>query len=230
MPGRYFVFTGSSGAGKSSIVDALLVSVPNSTRLITTTTRAPRPGEIDGKDYFFTSREDFIARKHQGEFFEHDEHYGTCYGSSQKDLDALLSNYKVVFGIIDVNGSAKLKKIMPSCVVTFVDVDHIADLEERLRTRKGMDAAQLALRLGEIQRERNEAKSFDHVVVNRKDALEETIAYCAELVTTSLENTGDGVAVKRQKASESETPQLESRADKEKTSANSSAGIIDSTK
>jgi len=114
---KYVVFTGPSGAGKTTIVDALLASVPESIRLVTTTTRPPRPNEVNGRDYHFTNRVDFLARQAKGEFFEFDEHYGTFYGSSREDLDDSLAKYRVVFGVIDPCGSTKLKQILPECTV-----------------------------------------------------------------------------------------------------------------
>lgn len=210
MDGKYFVFTGPSGAGKTTVVEALLASVPNSARLVTTTTRGPRPNEVDGKDYHFTTREDFLARKAQGEFFEFDEHYGTFYGSSQKDLDALLAKHRVVFGVIDPSGSAKLKQLV-SCTVVFLDVANIQVLEERLRDREGMEPAQVAVRLAQYQKERNLANAFDHIVINRNGEIEKTLAVCRDIIDT-VTNSRPESAAKRQRIQQAEEGSVKGRA------------------
>jgi guanylate kinase len=183
MPtGTYVIFTGPSAAGKTTVVDELLRRFPSAIRLVTMTTRDPRPGETPGRDYHFLSRPDFERRREQGEFLEWDEHYGDLYGSSRIELDKLLVRHPVVFGIVDVNGAESSKRLKPDAVTVFIDVEDIGQLRQRLLERKGMTPEKLEKRLAAASRERGRAGQFDKVIINRDGRLEETVARCEDLV------------------------------------------------
>jgi guanylate kinase len=184
MPtGTYVIVTGPSGAGKTTVVDQLLSRFPSSCRIVTTTTRPPRPGEVDGRDYHFLSRPDFERRREAGEFLEWDEHYGNLYGSTRSEVDRLVARHPVVFGVVDVNGAVSTKKVMPSCVVVFIDVEDLEQVRRRLSGRKGMTPEQLEKRVAAASKERSLAGMFDRVIVNRDGKLEETLEKCSDLVS-----------------------------------------------
>ena len=184
--GTYVILTGPSGAGKTTVVDELLRRFPSSCRVVTTTTRSPRPGEVDGRDFHFLARPEFERLRDAGEFLEWDEHYGNLYGSGRSAVESLLARHPIVFGVVDVNGAEATKRVMPSCVVLFIDVEDIEQVRRRLVGRKGMTPEQLEKRIGAATRERNKAGMFDRVIVNRDGKLEETLDKCSEIIRGRL--------------------------------------------
>lgn len=183
MPlGTYVILTGPSGVGKTTVVDALLRLFPSSCRVVTMTTRSPRPGEVDGRDFHFLSRPEFERLRDAGEFLEWDEHYGNLYGSGRPAVDKLLALHPIVFGVVDVNGAEATKRAMPPSVVVFLDVEDLDQVRRRLAGRKGMTPEQLEKRVAAASRERSKAGMFDRVIVNADGRLEETIDKCAELI------------------------------------------------
>ncbi len=173
--GKFIIVTGPSAAGKTTVVEALLKRLPSAARLVTTTTRAPRPGEIDGRDYHFLSREDFEHRRDAGEFLEWADNYGKFYGSSGVELDKLLAAHPLVFGILDVKGAATVKQARPDSLTVFLDVGSLDEISQRLSSRPGTSPEDLAKRLATARRERSLAGTFDRVVVNRDGRLEDTL-------------------------------------------------------
>ncbi len=173
--GKFIIVTGPSAAGKTTVVEALLKRLPSSARLVTTTTRAPRPGEIDGRDYHFLSRDDFERRRDAGEFLEWAENYGRLYGSSGVELDKLLAVHPLVFGVLDVQGAAAVKQARPDALTVFLDVGSLDEIDRRLGSRPGTTPEDLAKRLATARRERSLAGTFDRVVVNHDGRLEETL-------------------------------------------------------
>ena len=184
--GTYTIVTGLSGAGKSTLVDALLKLFPSSTRLVTTTTRSPRQGEVDGRDFHYLSRPEFERRIEAGDFLEWDDHYGNLYGSSRVEVDKLLARHPIVYGVVDVNGAMATKKLMPSCVTVFIDVDDLSVIRRRVENRKGITAEDLAMRMKAAAHERSFATMCDHVIVNHEGRLSETITKAADIVRSLM--------------------------------------------
>jgi guanylate kinase len=164
MKGTLIVITGPSGVGKTTIVDALLARLPSAARLVTTTTRSPRPGEADGSDYHFVAREEFERRIGRGDFLEWAETYGNLYGSSRPHVEALRDAHDVVFAIVDLKGARAIKAAMPDAVTVCL-VAPIEQIRERLlRRKKEMPEDELRRRIAEIEAEMSQARSFDHAV------------------------------------------------------------------
>lgn len=163
MKGVFLVITGPSGSGKTTVVERLLAALPSAARLVTTTTRDPRPKEKNGVDYHFVSREDFIAMRERGEFLEWAEVYGEYYGSSRVVLDDLRGRHGAVFAVLDVQGAASAKREVPDAIVVFLKAP-LAQLKERLERRVGMPPDKVARRLAEYERELSTATAFDHMV------------------------------------------------------------------
>lgn len=174
--GRFIVITGPSAAGKTRLVDELLQRVPNAARLVTVTTRAARPGEKDGVDYFFISRGEFRKRLAENDFFEHAEVYGNLYGSSKRVLISFLERYQFVFAIVDVQGADALKRFIPDCTVLFLRPGSIGEIERRLKSRAmAVPSAEMKRRVLQAKQELSRADDFDGVIENREGEFDATI-------------------------------------------------------
>lgn len=164
--GLLVVVTGPSAAGKTLIVNTLTGLVPTWKRAITSTTRAPREGEVPGQSYHFLSLEEFVRRRELGRFLEWKENYGNLYGPDREEIRKQVDEHQVVFAVIDVKGARDIKKLMPESLVIFIDVTATDDLERRLRARS-MPEDELVLRLKEIEIERGMRGDFDECFFNK---------------------------------------------------------------
>lgn len=174
-----FIITGPSGAGKSTVVDALLKvdsreSIVGSLRkFVTCTTRPKRPGERNGRDYHFLSRQEFEKDLKAGWFFEHAEVYGNLYGSSRRVMEKLFKGKQPLIGVLDVQGAKTVKKLYPEACVIFIDAPKTS-LVARIKARQP-DPAELKRRIAKMEKEKKLKKSFDVAVMNPDGKLEETI-------------------------------------------------------
>ncbi|MFA6603746.1 MAG: guanylate kinase [Patescibacteria group bacterium] len=182
----YLVISGPSGSGKTTVAEALLKADASLTRLVTNTSRSPRPGEVDGRDYHFLSREEFIARRDQGEFFEWAETYGNFYGSSRRELEKLWRDHRVVLGILDIVGVRAVRAAIPECVTVYVTPGSLDELRGRLEARPGSTPEDVARRFGKAQEEMASAgREFDHRVVNADGKLDEAVAELRRIIDAS---------------------------------------------
>jgi len=173
----YLVISGPSGSGKTTVAEALLKEDASLTRLVTNTTRPPRPGEVDGRDYHFLSREEFLARREMGDFFEWAETYGNFYGSSRRDLEKLFRSHRVVIGILDLVGLRAAKAAIPECETIYIVPGSLEELKRRLEARPGSTPEDVARRFGKAQEEMSSVgKEIDHKVVNADGALDQAVA------------------------------------------------------
>lgn len=164
--GVVLVICAASGTGKTTLVKRLLEEFPSFAYSISCTTRAPRAGEVNGKDYHFLSKEDFCARREQGYFAEWAEVYGNLYGTPLPPILEMLQQGKDVLFEIDVQGAAQLRLTLaqPTCV--FVLPPSMQELEKRLRLRATDDEATICRRLNNASLEIREAHWFDTWIVN----------------------------------------------------------------
>lgn len=161
------IVSAASGAGKSTLCARLLRENPDVCFSISHTTRKPREGEVDGREYHFVSRELFLAHVAQGEFLEHAEVHGNLYGTSRSEIERARSlNAKVLLFDVDVQGARLIRAQIPEATSIFVLPPSFAELERRLRTRNTEDAASLARRLANAHAECMEFVHFDYVVIN----------------------------------------------------------------
>jgi guanylate kinase len=166
MAGQLFIVSAPSGAGKSSLVKALLEKDPAIRLSISYTTRAPRPGEVDGVHYHFVGREDFQARLERGEFLESAEVYGNYYGTSQPWIEAEMAAGRDILLEIDWQGAAQVRRLMPRAKSIFILPPSIAELRRRLEGR-GTDSAEvIAKRMAAAAEDVSHALEFDYLVVN----------------------------------------------------------------
>lgn len=171
---RIFVVSAPSGAGKHTVLHEVLSRVPNVVFSISATTRPPRSGERDGRDYYFVDEATFMRRRAAGEFAEWAEVHGHLYGTLHSELERGVSSGNDVLLQIDVQGMRNVSKLRPESVTVFIMPPSLEVLEKRLRKRGANDEADIALRLENAQREMAAANEFDYVVVNND--LESAIA------------------------------------------------------
>jgi guanylate kinase len=160
------VLSGPSGVGKSSFVKELLGSGLNLEYSVSATTRARRPHETEGRDYFFLGREEFRRLIEAGEFVEWAEVHGELYGTLRRETERWLKAGKNVLLDIDVQGGRSVRKVYPDGVFIFLLPPSLASLEERLRGRGTDSDERIRLRLDNALREINLVREYAYAVVN----------------------------------------------------------------
>jgi guanylate kinase len=173
MNGNLFIISAPSGAGKTSLVQALLNINPQIGLSVSYTTRAPRAGEHDGRDYHFVSRDTFIAMAKQGEFLESAEVYGNFYGTSQKWISDQIAAGRDILLEIDWQGAAQVRSLFPECVSIFILPPSREALAQRLKGRGKDDADVIARRLAAAREDVSHVAEFDYVIIN--DSLNEAL-------------------------------------------------------
>ncbi|PIU26820.1 guanylate kinase [Candidatus Aquicultor secundus] len=163
---KVFVISGPSGAGKGTLTDELLKRVPSLTRSVSATTRKPRPGEVNGVDYYFLDEDEFKDRIFQGGFLEWAMVHGNYYGTLKSVVKEGFSSGKDVVMVIDVQGAASIKEKMPEAVRIFIEPPSIAELVQRLKLRNTETTAELQERLKNAETEMGLAGNYDYVVIN----------------------------------------------------------------
>ncbi|HEX5960080.1 MAG TPA: guanylate kinase [Rhodanobacteraceae bacterium] len=181
--GRLFIVAAPSGAGKSTLVNALLEREPNLTLSISHTTRAPRPGDVDGVQYHFVDRATFEAMVARGEFLEHAEVFGNYYGTSRNAVDPILRAGRDVLLEIDWQGAEQIRRAMSGCVSIFILPPSRGELERRLRARGTDSEATIEKRLAASREEISHADAFDCIVVN--DDFDEAVARLRAIVAAA---------------------------------------------
>jgi guanylate kinase len=167
MSGLLFVITAPSGAGKSSLIDALLKEDPRLKLSVSYTTRAPRPGEVNGREYHFVDDQTFIAMLERGEFLESAEVHGYRYGTSQAMLRDALGRGEDLVLEIDWQGAQQVRRLYPVCTGVFILPPAVAELERRMRARGQDSDAVIRRRLASAEEEISHAPEFDYVIINK---------------------------------------------------------------
>lgn len=165
--GKLFVVTAPSGAGKTSLINALLREDPRLRLSVSYTTRAPRPGEQNGREYHFVDEATFLAMRERGEFLESAEVHGYRYGTSKRVIAEALSKGEDLILEIDWQGAAQVRRLYPDCVGIFIHPPSIEELERRMRSR-GQDAeAVIRRRLENAREELAHAGEFEYAIINK---------------------------------------------------------------
>lgn len=175
-PPQLVVLSGPSGAGKDSLLQRMKELGFPFHFVVTATTRPPRPGEVDGVDYHFVSRERFQEMIARGELLEHALVYGDYKGIPRRQVEEALRSGKDVVLRIDVQGAATIRRLAPGAVLIFLTAASEEELLQRLRTRKTEDPEALARRIATAREELKRVEEFDYVVVNREGCLDEAVA------------------------------------------------------
>lgn len=165
-PGNLYVVSAPSGTGKSSLVNALLEVDSHLQVSVSHTTRAPRGQEQHGREYWFTSKEDFQAMIDRGEFFEHAHVHGNHYGTSRKAIEDRIQSGEDIVLEIDWQGALQIKRIFPNAILIFIMPPSYEELLQRLN-RRGEDSPEvIETRMANARIEVAQAQHFDFVVIN----------------------------------------------------------------
>ena len=173
--GKLFVISGASGVGKSTVLGKVMAKRQDLTFSVSATTRSPRAGEVDGKDYYFVSKDKFLAMIDDHEFLEYDAHMGNYYGTPKAQLEDKLQKGSVILDI-EPNGAFHVREEKNDAVLIFIAPPSLEELESRLRGRGDTSEEQIRIRQARVAWEMEQSKRYDHVVINdRVDACAEKI-------------------------------------------------------
>lgn len=165
--GKLFIISAPSGCGKTTLCRKLLEGRLNLSHSISVTTRAPRKGEIEGKDYFFISPEEFRAMARRKEFLEYEENFGFLYGTPRKFVEGLLKEGRNVLLSIDVKGAMNVRRIYPKrSVLIFIMPPALSALKKRLESRMTDPARSISSRLKIAKKEIKYKNKYDYVIIN----------------------------------------------------------------
>jgi len=182
---RVFVITGPSGVGKGTLIRGLMEQLPDLQLSVSATTRAPRPGEREGVDYHFLSREEFERKVNAGEFVEHAGYAGRSYGTLRSELEARVRAGAPVVLEIEVQGARQVRSSVPGAVQVFIAPPSLEVLRTRLIGRGTDDPEEVERRLRVAAEELEAQPEFAHVVIN--DRLEDALMQLTAIVAGELE-------------------------------------------
>jgi guanylate kinase len=190
------ILSAPSGAGKTTIARALLSRRADLGYSVSCTTRPPRQGEVDGRDYSFVSREEFLRRRGWGEFAESAEVHGHLYGTLRSQVERVLESGRHVVMDIDVQGTVQFTAAFPDTVTIFVLPPSADALLERLRQRRTENPEQLVARLRSAMEELQAVDEYQYVVVN--DTLERAVARVGSIIDAEMARRERTVGLREQ--------------------------------
>jgi guanylate kinase len=200
--GQLYVMSAPSGAGKTSLVKAMLAARPELVVSVSHTTRTRRPTEVDGRDYHFVDKQEFNRLVAAGAFLEHADVFDNQYGTGREQVAAQLAAGRSVLLEIDWQGARQVRRGMPGCVSIFILPPSRAALEQRLRSRKTDSDEVIARRLRDAATDMSHCPEFDYAVVN--DRFEPAVAELLRIVDAG----GDATARPALAANRPEIKQL----------------------
>ncbi|MDE0300984.1 MAG: guanylate kinase [Candidatus Poribacteria bacterium] len=181
--GSLIVVSGPSGAGKTSVIDALLQSDSTLTCSVSATTRPPRPNETNGVNYHFLSPSEFETRRKKGEFVEWNRYGDYCYGTLKSEIESPLAEGKDLVFEIDVKGAMALRSWSPNIISIFILPPSFAMLERRLRRRQTESDPELQQRLTIARSEIGWIKDYDYCVINPDDEIDQTVKQIRHIIS-----------------------------------------------
>jgi len=185
--GKLFVFAAPSGAGKTTLVHAVVAKRPELRFSISYTTRKPRKNEADGADYLFVTEKEFMRLRDEGEMLEYAEVFDNHYASSRSQVEKHLADNRNVILEIDWQGAQQVRESMPECVTIFILPPSVEELERRLRDRRTDAPEVIERRLGDALSDMSHWDEFDHVIIN--DDLNQAISDLEDVLAGNGEDT-----------------------------------------
>ena len=183
------VVTGTSGAGKGTLEKILLGRMPEVELAVSATTREQRPGEQNGREYWFITPEKFEGLVDEGEFLEYvDLPWGARSGTLRSEIDRIQANGKVPLLDLETDGALRVQEAIPGSVTIFVDAPTFEELERRLRERATETSGEIQVRLDLARKQQTLKDRFDHVIVN--DDVERAAQELTEIVRRELQTAG----------------------------------------
>jgi guanylate kinase len=183
------VVTGTSGAGKGTLEKMLLERMPEVELAVSATTRDQRPGEQNGREYWFITPEKFESLVDEGEFLEYvDLPWGARSGTLRSEIDRIQANGKVPLLDLETDGALRVQEAIPGSVTIFVDAPTFEELERRLRERATESSGEIQVRLDLARKQQTLKDRFDHVIVN--DDVERAAEELTEIVRRELQTAG----------------------------------------
>lgn len=164
--GGIYVISGPSGCGKSTVFDELQKRDSNIVHTVSVTTRAPRAGEKDGREYYFVCAEDFLSKVANDEFVEYVSYGGNYYGTLKSEIDRLVAENKKVVLVIEVNGAFNIKKYYPESVAIFLLPPSMEELRNRITSRGQNSDIETEMRLSIASDEMKLKDKYDYNVIN----------------------------------------------------------------
>ncbi len=166
--GLLIVLSGPSGSGKNTICDEVKKNNLNIWKSISMTSRSPRDGEIDGKDYYFVSSKEFEEKIKEDKFLEYAEFAGNYYGTPRENIQKHLDNGEDVILVIEIQGALQIKKKLPQALFVFLLPPSMAELKRRLTDRKTESKSKIMERFETAYKEINELSKYNYVIINDK--------------------------------------------------------------
>ena len=188
MSARLFVVAGPSGVGKGTLIAAARERLPRLVLATSATTRPRRPGERQGREYYFLDPEEFGRRVQEGEFLEHVDYAGHRYGTLRSEVESRLARGESVLLEVEVAGAREIKRLVPDAVLVFIAPPSLSALRDRLTLRRANTEEEIADRLRIARDEMEAASDFDHLVVNADAGA--AAAQLVQIMRTSLEEEG----------------------------------------
>lgn len=182
--GKLFVISGASGVGKSTVLAKVMAARSDLQFSVSATTRTPRPGEVDGVNYYFVTHDAFEQMINEDAFVEYDRHMANYYGTPTQQLEEKLVNGNVILDVEPV-GAGNVRKKRPDATLIFIAPPSMEELERRLRGRGDTPEDQIRLRLDRAKWEMDQTSWYDHIVIN------DQVDTCADEILSIIANKCD---------------------------------------
>ena len=182
--GNLFVISGASGVGKTSVLKQVMKVRDDLQFSVSATSRPPRPGEVDGVNYYFISRDEFQAMIDRNEFVEYDYHMENYYGTLKSEVLKKTENGNMILDV-EPNGALAIREIYPDATLIFVAPPSVDTLEQRIRGRGDTGDDQIKVRLERAAWECAQGEKYDYIVIN--DVLDDCVAQVLQIISNKLD-------------------------------------------
>lgn len=188
--GMLLVVSAPSGAGKTTIVKEVLRQYPSFGFSVSATTRGRRPGEVDGKDYYFLTKDEFEKRVSCGELVEYEEIYSNYYGTLRSEVENALEGGKDIVFDVDVKGGLSIKSRFPEAIIIFVKPPSVEILRRRLEGRGSETKEQIERRMARVEMELEKGGQYDYIIIN--DELKRAVNEVFDIINKKRKELSSG--------------------------------------